>query len=205
MTPYFDGLELLLPLAIVVLGGIGFLLRRRLTGQAEIEDQESLVRTVKLQQLLDQQGLSLEEAKALREQFRQGRGGITQAEANVIAQKVAQAEEREAEHVRHEPPGGAFDETTVGMRFKASAELEGVEEALAYAIEQFREECSADRSESLKKAQEAWETYRNADAELASLLFEGGSLAPLAFTRHQIELTEQRIREIRLMMADTNL
>lgn len=65
-----------MPLAIIVLGGIGYLLRRRITGQAEIEDQESLKRTVKLQQLLDEQGLSLEDAKSLREQFRQGRGGM---------------------------------------------------------------------------------------------------------------------------------
>lgn len=201
-----ETLALYVPIAAIVLGGVGYLGRRWITGQAHIEDQESLERAIRLQRLLNEEGISLDEAKSLRDQFRQSRGGFTQAEANAIAAKVAEAEEREKETVGLDAPNKTpFEETTIGMGIRARAELDILEESLACAVEQLREDCTENRKNSLDEAQKAWSKFRDADAKLASLLAEGGTLAPLLYTGHQIYLTEQRIKEIRLMKAETNL
>lgn len=206
MTWTTETFLVLVPIVVVVLAAIGYLVRRWLTGQAAVEDQESLERAIKLQKLLNEENLSLDDAKALRVQFRASRGGFTQAEADAIAAKLAEAEERENETVGSIESGQiAFEDTTIGMQIKATAELEVLDASLEHAVDQLRYSCSESRLKRLEEAQEAWLSYRDADAHLASLVAEGGSLAPLLFTGHQIDLTEQRIKDIRLMLADTNL
>lgn len=201
-----EAFAFLVPIVVVVLAAIGYLGRRRITGQAAVEDQESLERAIKLQKLLNEEGLSLDEAKALRAKFRASRGGFTQAEADAIAAKLAEAEERENEADGSiEPRQIPFEDTTIGMQIKATAELEVLDASLEHAVDQLRGNYSESRLKHLEEAQEAWLSYRDADAHLASLYAEGGSLAPLLFTSHQIDLTEQRVKDIRLMLADTNL
>lgn len=206
MTWTVETFAVIVPIVVVALGAIGYLGRRWLTGQAVIEDQESVERAVKLQKLLDEEGLSLDEARALRDKFRASRGGFTQAEADTIAAKLAEAEERENETLGSFESGQiAFEDTTIGMQIKATAELEILDASLEHVVNQLRSNCSESHLQSLEKAQQAWSRYRDANADLASFLAEGGTLAPLLFTVNQIDLTEQRIKEIRLMLADTNL
>lgn len=208
-----DNLSVVLPVAAMLLAGIGWLVRRRVTRQADVEDNASLERAVNLHKLLREEGMTLEEAKELREQFRSSKGGFTGVEASAIAAKVAEAEKREDERVLLEGDKELtelngeirFEDTTVGMGIRAQAELEVVEESLSFAVQQFSEECSAARQASLIEAQIAWAEFRDKDSSLASLMFEGGSAASILYIRHKIELTEQRIKDIRLMQAESNL
>lgn len=200
-----QNLEVFIPLLLAIGAAIGWLIKRQVTGQADAEDHASLERTINLRRLLREEGISLEEAKQLREEFKKSKGGLTGAEAQAVAAKVAEAEERERERVILDDPRTPFEETTVGMNIKARAELEVLEASLEQTVQDFLEECSPARKQSLIDAQQAWLLFRNKDAELASLLAEGGSLASMLFVGHQISLTEQRINEIRLMQADANL
>jgi uncharacterized protein YecT (DUF1311 family) len=200
-----ETLAIFVPIILAAGAAIGWLVKRRVTGQADAEDHASLERTINLNKLLREEGISLEEAKQLREEFKRSKGGLTGAEAQAVAAKMAEAEERERERVILDDPRTPFEETTVGMNIKARAELEVLEGSLAHTVQDFMEECSPARKESLIEAQRAWLEFRDRDAELASLLAEGGTLASMLYVGHQISLTEQRIKEMRLMQADANL
>lgn len=196
----------LVPLALLLAAAAGYFFRRAISGQAHAEDQESLERAIRLNSLLNSEGMSLKEAKELREHFRKGSGGITKAEAEAIVAKTAEAEEREHSadpaNWRTSVP---FEHTTVGMGLKAREELDGLEGQLNYAVGEFAHECSEAREEALYKAQDAWKTFREAESDLASLLWEGGTGASLLYVGRMIELTEQRIKDIRLAQAEAKL
>lgn len=159
-----------------------------------------------LKKLLESEGISMTEARELRDEFRRGRGSLTKAEAEAIVEKTAEAEK----FARLEPRDGdphhvRFVDTNFGMQAKAKAELEVLDSQLEYVVNEFAHECSEARQHSLFETQEAWSKFRTAESEFAGLAWEGGSGAPLLALSRMVELTEQRIRDVRLAQAEANL
>ncbi|ASP30049.1 hypothetical protein CHH26_07250 [Qipengyuania flava] len=196
----------LVPLLVLFGLGVGYLIRRQLSGQAHIEDQESLERTIRLKQLMDTEGMSLDELKELRDKFRNSRGGLIGVEARTLIEKKTAAEVFvDNTEATSESGKIAFDETTAGMAIKAGAELDNLNGQLAVAVGELTHELSERRASQLFQAQETWETFRAAEAEYAALLFEGGTGAKLIRLAKMIELTEQRLRELALYQAEKDL
>jgi len=203
-----DNLAAVVPILVAVGTGIGILIQRKISGQAHVEDQESIERAIRLHNLLKTENMTLQEAKSLRDRFRRQRGGIVRAEADAIVTMTADAIKREP---KIENADADFDKpipyehTTAGMRLKAAEELAMLEAQLSYAVSEFAHDCSEARASALYAAQDAWELFRDADSEVAGLLWEGGTGAPLLAIGRRIELTEQRIKDIRLAQAEAKL
>lgn len=206
MEWFTSNLAGLVPLLVLFGMGIGYLIRRQMSGQAHFEDQESLERTIKLKQLLDAEGLSIQDVKELREQFRNRRGSLLGVEARALAIKEA-----EQATILDDPEGKTwpgkvpFKETNVGISIKAGAELDNLNGQLNFAIVELAQQHSERRALQLYEAQAKWESYREAESEYAALLLEGGTGANLVGVARMIELTEQRLRDVALHQADEDL
>ena len=212
MTWVSENLAVVLPFIVCIAGGIGYLLDRVISGKSHIEDQESLERTIRLHKLLQTEGLSLHEAKKMRDEFRRGHGNLLAAEAKTVVQKhvAAQDQGEKLGNPDNEAPLNIdtpipFEETTAGMRVKAASELEALDAQLHYAVHELAHDLTDARAASLHETQERWFKWRETEAEFAALLFEGGTGAPLLGTARMIELTEQRLRDLALAKAEADL
>lgn len=195
---------------LLVGGGIGYLGDRWIKGQRHVEHAESLERTIRIKKLLETENMSLEEANALMKAFRQGSGSLAQAEAKALIERQVKAEAQSPEHTEKasmvaDDGKVPFEETTVGMRMEVGMRLEALDGELRYLLAQLAHECSDTRAASLYDAQEAWEAFRLREADFQGLLWEGGTGAPLLGTARMVDLTEQRIQDIRLAIEEARL
>ena len=197
----------IVPILLLVAAGIGYLIRRRISGQAEVEDQESLERTLRLKKLLEAEQMSVEEVVELRETFRRGKGGLLGAEARALVEKGIEAEKAalDGNPDKRTEPSVAFEDTTLGMVATTGAELKAIDAQLEVAVLALSSQHSEARASQLRKSQAAWERFCQADADYASLVFEGGSLARVARVTRLVELSEERLRELALYQAESDL
>lgn len=96
-----------------------------------------------------------------------------------------------------------FEDTTVAQKLKLGEELDRLNTEMKQLVAQFAHDCSDIRARSLYEAQQEWENYRRAEGEFSSLLFESGTAAPLLGMSRMLELTQQRIQDLRLAMAQS--
>lgn len=191
----------LIPLAIVLLTGVGYLIRRRLTGQQHRENEESIERAVRLKRLLTEDGMTIEEAIALRDRIRAGRSAALKAAMEASIDEDAKM----TNDFGDESSGSAnvpFEETNLGMRQAFHENLKSLEAQLEDAVADLGAVTSEARAECLKRTQRAWEAFRESEAEFSALLYEGGSGAPLLATARKVELTEQRLAEVKQARAE---
>ncbi len=220
VTPSNGYLGYLWGIAIVFvtasLAGIGYIIKRHLTGRAFLDEHESLSKAVDLSEKLNEHGLSIDEARQLRDEYRRSAGGYWAWVDSLKSEKAKDDEERNKGSVflyrdegspddLGEDDEVSFEDTTVGMKIKAGSELEVLSAVLDHEIEKLRQTCSDARARSLDTAQAVWERYRDADAELSSLNYEGGSMAGLIYLARQIDITESRIEEIRQLNREARI
>ena len=192
---------LLLPLVAVLFTGVGFLIKRWLTGERHREQADSLEKAVQLKRLLDAEGMTLEDAVSLRDRLRGNVGALMQAQAReVLARQRDENPMEESASFSMDPV--PFEETTVGMGAKVSSELAELEGQLEYVLADLAHQCSENRGEALRMAQTAWESYRDREAEFTAMQWEGGTGAPLLGAARKVELTEKRLAELRLARAE---
>lgn len=205
MNWIIKNISIISPIVLLFLAGLGFIFKRRIKGDAHLEDQSSIEQAIRLKKLLEAEGMTLKEARQLRDEFRQSRGSLTKAEAQAIVDITAEAENHVTLGSSEIGDEVKFEETTIGMRLKLAAELDVLDSQLNYVVTEFAHECTEARQISLYRAQKSWKAYRTADGRFAALAWEGGSGAPLLQTSRMIELTEQRIKDLRLAQAESNL
>jgi uncharacterized protein YecT (DUF1311 family) len=88
---------------------------------------------------------------------------------------------------------------------KAEAELSvAFEQALKAAESQYESvrrepgfEQMANMPDELRKAEHAWETFRDINCGYQNLVYYGGSMASLAVTGCRLDMTKARIKELR--------
>jgi len=199
------GIPIEIVAAILVLGGgaIGWWLRRWTTGERHKEEADSIKQAVELRRYLEEQGLSFEEARAIRDGLRQGRQTITPAIAKALSAlaDVTQAGQAENDFDAELGPIG-FSETTYGMKFGLAMRLEQLDAELKYLIEELAHRFSPTRAEALSRSQESWQKFRTDDAAVSELLWEGGTGAPLLGLSRMVNLTEDRIDHLRRMQKE---
>lgn len=65
--------------------------------------------------------------------------------------------------------------------------------------------CDAEMRAALVKAQKAWLTYREEHAAMEALLYEGGSMAPMAALNAKTATTQARIKELQDLLSELDL
>ncbi|WP_271077099.1 lysozyme inhibitor LprI family protein [Aurantiacibacter sp. MUD61] len=195
MTHLFH--EFFLVLFGAALAGVGWLIKRWTTKAKDTEDVQGLMTVVGLHKVLREEGLSMEEAVRIREGIRSGKLSVTPAIADAIANR--------------EPISGLLDEaekttdfynTTVGMKLEAGMRFEKLNAELALVISEFTHSMNPERFDFFEKSQKAWVRYRECETSFTASLWSGGSGAPLLGLARSIEITEQRIDELKLQIAE---
>ncbi len=87
--------------------------------------------------------------------------------------------------------------STADMTQCYDAELKKADAELNRTYQEALGKLKGDNVTRLRTAQRAWVAYRDAQCQAAYKMFEGGTIAPLAFTQCKTKLTQSRTKEIR--------
>lgn len=174
-------------LAMAVIGGVGFLLRRWITGEHRREQLAELTGLASVAAAMKAGSVSLEELHTLRRYLRSP--GTPAPEPSSAAAAVLNAEKKEA------PDEGPV---TQGEMNEAAAEaLKGAEAEMRDVLAELAEVLSPDELRELNEAQRKWDEFAIAHANFVSRLFEGGSMRPLWWITTIDRATRERISELR--------
>lgn len=195
-------IEALIPIVIVIIGALGWLLKRWITGSHYSDDAQSIKTAVELQVWLAEKGLSFHEARALRDALRSGRQPITPAIAEAITQ-------------RRPIPGPDLDtlnsgvqekidfsETAVGMKMGLSMQLTQLDAEIDFLIASLSNGSTPVRLDAISASHRAWIKFRDKDSQVAALLMEGGTGAPILALSRRVEISEHRRNELQLMVTE---
>ncbi|NHI00043.1 lysozyme inhibitor LprI family protein [Oceanimonas sp. MB9] len=94
--------------------------------------------------------------------------------------------------------------TQVEMNQQSQRNYQAADRALNQAYGQLMNSLASDRRKKLKAAQRAWLRFRDAQAELVSSAYEGGSMQPLVHSEELRRLTESRTRELEQQFQEAN-
>jgi hypothetical protein len=187
--------QLLVAVLMIASGAVGYLLDRRIRRSRRSEDVESVAQTIALRRMLNEEGLSFEEARDLRDRFFSGREPITPA----IAEAIVNQRQPDDEF-----PEETFDpgKTTVDMIEGLSARLDDLKVEIEQAMADLMAGASPARLEAMRQAHAAWEEFVRREGGVAGLLWEGGTGAPVLNLATQVQLAENRLNELRLKKVE---
>ncbi|WP_175514059.1 lysozyme inhibitor LprI family protein [Oceanisphaera psychrotolerans] len=100
------------------------------------------------------------------------------------------------------PPGYGQSATQLELNQAANRQYTAADLALNKAYSQLMRSLQPKRQQQLKVAQRAWLKFRDAQAELVSSAYTGGSIRPLIHSQALRELTEHRTAELTRMYRD---
>lgn len=182
---------------VLVGGALGWVIRRWLTGAHHKEDTDSIKQAVELNSFLQQHGMSFAEARQLRDSLRDGKQLITPAMAKALNEQPERPNSDSDDDSANPTHRIGFSDTTAGMKLGMGMRLEQLNAELQYLIAELSHGFSPAREHALLQAQESWEKFRADDAVVSALLWEGGTGAPLLDLSRQVELTEDRVAQLR--------
>lgn len=165
--------------------GLVFLLHRWWTGAPKQERATYLNSVADLAGKLRSNGMSIEDVR----QFEAIMQNPTVVNSHAMTQVVEDLEDEPEEPV-------AFH-TNFAMKRRAAAAYGVADAHLQQALEDLRLLLSDSEDEALDTVQERWAEYRTAMRDMAELLFEGGTHAPLFGMMTAITETERRTAEVR--------
>ncbi|WP_107852859.1 lysozyme inhibitor LprI family protein [Oceanimonas marisflavi] len=99
-------------------------------------------------------------------------------------------------------PTLTFAATQVELNEQSHQEYLVADKALNETYGRLMDSLSPNRRQKLKTAQRAWLRFRDAQAELVSSAWEGGSIRPLIHSEELKRLTEQRTRELQQQLQN---
>lgn len=187
--------EIVVAILIIGAGGAGYLLDRWIRRSPKTEDADSIYQTVVLRKLLLEEGISFEEARAMRERLYSGREIITPAIAKAIAEQQASGDRVPDDTVG---TGTSSIEIAAGL----SDRLDHLLGEIDFAMAEVMQGASPARHGAMRQAHAAWEEFVARESEVAGLRWEGGTGAPLLGLARKIELMETRLNELRIMKAE---
>lgn len=100
------------------------------------------------------------------------------------------------------PPGYGQNATQVELNEQSRQHYQAADRALNQAYGRLMNKLAPVRQQKLKAAQRAWLTFRDAQAELVSSAYEGGSIRPLSHSEELRRLTENRTKELEQQLQD---
>lgn len=176
-------LSIVVPIAVLIGGGIGFLLKRGLTGAPKRERADYLNSVADLAAKLRSNGMTLNEVNALEAVIK----------SPILASSTGAAPTLYDMAADDEP---AVFHTTAAMRGRAGAEYEVAEAKLRQALMDLEIVLEADEWAALEASQLAWGNYREALEARALAEFGNGTGGPLAMMLAGIAETNRRTDEL---------
>lgn len=186
------------PLALVASGAAGYLLDRIITKKGRSEESRSLIETVELKRRLDEAGLTLEDARSLRDAIQKGDLTASARVIGIINEEPAPL----GTHVSDDADYPQFGDTTLGMIEGLTAKLKQIDDDIDLALLDLIYRSSDARADAWRSSQESWLAFREDDGEAAGLLFEGGSGAPVLRASRLVDLAEIRLADLRQALAE---
>lgn len=167
----------------------GWFAKRHFTGATQREEIESIRDSVELSKMLEDRGLSLEEARQLRDEVR--------SKASSVSMNIARAIVKDEEIRQSAPTELSWQDTNIGMTAHFGLQLQAVDAQIELIQNELFHSYSEARQEALLASHEAWLAFRKLDARAASLLFEGGTGASAIASARLVEIAEQRLNYLK--------
>ena len=177
--------SLIVALVVAVIGGVGWLIKRLITGERRREAASELTAVVDLLHKLKTSGMTMEEAKRLAAQF--GRGD---APSPISQQDVIDAKD-DVDELPNQYG------TTMAMKMRLGAQLDSVSAQLEQALVDLELLLDEDEGKLLGKSQSNWAAYARSEAKLFSSTMSGGTMEGVLFLAEMIEQSEARIEAIK--------
>jgi uncharacterized protein YecT (DUF1311 family) len=96
-------------------------------------------------------------------------------------------------------------QTQSEMNICASIAYQNADRKLNQVYRQLLPKLSASRKQKLISAQQAWIKFRDSSCEFERSAYEGGSLAPMIYGFCLANVTEQRAKDLRRYLEDSDL
>jgi uncharacterized protein YecT (DUF1311 family) len=96
-------------------------------------------------------------------------------------------------------------QTQSEMNICASIAYQNADRKLNQVYRQLLPKLSAARKQKLITAQQAWIKFRDSSCEFERSAYEGGSLAPMIYSNCLANVTEQRTKDLRRYLEDSDL
>ena len=96
-------------------------------------------------------------------------------------------------------------QTQSQMNICASIAYQNADRKLNQVYRQLLPKLSAARKQKLITAQQAWIKFRDSSCEFERSAYEGGSLAPMIYGNCLAAVTEQRTKDLRRYLEDSDL
>ena len=96
-------------------------------------------------------------------------------------------------------------QTQSEMNICASIAYQNADRKLNQVYRQLLPKLSAARKQKLITAQQAWIKFRDSSCEFERSAYEGGSLAPMIYGNCLAAVTEQRTKDLRRYLEDSDL
>ena len=167
--------------------GLGFLLKRKLTGTPKTERAAYLNNVTDLAAKLRASGMTIDDVHAFEAVLRNPAVASSEAASNVI------------DHDNFDDEPHAFH-TNFAMKSRARAAYDVAEAQLGQALMDLRL-LSGGEDQKLDEVQECWVAYRTALENRELARYEGGTHATLALALAGLAETERRTEEVRAEVA----
>ena len=96
-------------------------------------------------------------------------------------------------------------QTQSEMNICAGIAYQNADRKLNQVYRQLLPKLSAARKQKLIAAQQAWIKFRDSSCEFERSAFEGGSIAPMIYSNCLADVTEQRTKDLRRYLKDSDL
>ena len=96
-------------------------------------------------------------------------------------------------------------QTQSEMNICASIAYQNADRKLNQVYRQLLPKLSAARKQKLISAQQAWIKFRDSSCEFERSAYEGGSIAPMIYSNCLANVTEQRTKDLRRYLEDSDL
>ena len=96
-------------------------------------------------------------------------------------------------------------QTQSEMNICASIAYQNADRKLNQVYRQLLPKLSASRKQKLISAQQAWIKFRDSSCEFETSAYEGGSMAPMIYGFCLADVTEQRTKDLRRYLEDSDL
>jgi uncharacterized protein YecT (DUF1311 family) len=96
-------------------------------------------------------------------------------------------------------------QTQSEMNICASIAYQNADRKLNQVYRQLLPKLSASRKQKLISAQQAWIKFRDSSCEFERSAYEGGSMAPMIYGFCLADVTEQRTKDLRRYLEDSDL
>lgn len=197
------------PVVLLVLAGIGYLIRRRLEGRKESETAKAILDWIEIHKAIYGSAPSIEEVHATRKAFL--RRSIELREERIEPQALASVTEQEKpepppewmffgyqltdwEREQAEKNKGIWPQLDLNERAMQSFKL--VERHLAAELVRWGFMLRDDEQAYFDQAQSTWREFRDAQATFAASEYKGGTIAPMIYWGEMFEKTQRRLAEL---------